>query len=277
MDDAELIIFACLLAPSKALKVLRLSGDQFGEPGLRALAEALGTNVGLQQLELSGRALHFEGVSLVAEQVVKHPALEEVCLNVPVPLKALRENAVENILWALSTLGDRGDRRKGVMDADVVLLAHALVNNKSVKSIDLTSNYVTDAGVKPLAQALETTNVASINLSKNRVGDEGAQALARAITHGRLTSVDLSSYNFVTDVGAMALAAAVSGKAAQERISVKLSLASNNIGEEGAVALAEAANACESAKVNLAYNNLTERARNSLRAAGSKQGINIDF
>jgi len=271
MDDTELVIFSSLLASNESIQILRLSGDQFGQAGLMALAEAMGKNKSLKELDLNGRSLHFDGVSCLATQVVEHPEIENVSLNVPVNVKALRENTLENVSWALSTLGDRGDRRKGVMDADVVLLAHCIEENTSVKQIDLSSNYVTDLGVKPLAKALVSTSVTSINLSKNRVGDDGAVALAEAIQHGALSYVDLSSYNFVTDQGARALAQAISAKA---RGTVTLRLASNQIGDEGALALAESAKD-DKAQINLAYNDVSDNARDKINKL--PQYKNLEF
>lgn len=272
MDDTELVIFSSLLASNESIEVLKLSGDQFGQAGLMALAEAMGKNKSLKELDLNGRSLHFDGVGCLATQVVEHPAIATVSLNVPVHVKAMRENTQENISWALSTLGDRGDRRKGVMDADVVLLAHCIEDNTSVKQIDLSSNYVTDMGVKPLAKALVNTGVTSINLSKNRVGDEGAIALAEAIQHGALSYVDLSSYNFVTDQGARALAQAISSKQASGTVTLRL--ASNQIGDEGALALAEAAKD-DKAQINLAYNDVSDSARDKINKLS--QCKNLEF
>merc|ERR1719272_1248399 len=155
------------------------------------------------------------------------------------------------------------------MDADVVLLAHCIEDNTSVRQIDLSSNYITDVGVKPLAKALVNTNVTSINLSKNRVGDEGATALAEAIQHGCLTYIDLSSYNFVTDTGARALAQAISSKT---KGTVTLRLASNQIGDEGALALAEACKD-QKGKINLAYNDVSEEGMKKIKAMPQQEAL----
>ena len=81
-----------------------------------------------------------------------------------------------------------------------------------LKRLNLSSNRITDKGVKHLSTALTHTNckLNSLNLSRNNITDEGVKHLSTALTHTncKLNSLDLGR-NSITDKGVKHLSTAL--------------------------------------------------------------------
>jgi Ran GTPase-activating protein (RanGAP) involved in mRNA processing and transport len=91
-------------------------------------------------------------------------------------------------------------------DADVQALAEALKSNTTLTELNLGENYVGEAGTQALAEALKiNSTLAHLNFVYNLPGDAGAQALAETLkTNTTLTTLDLGSCK-LGDAGAQAL------------------------------------------------------------------------
>ncbi|KAI3655549.1 hypothetical protein MP638_004021, partial [Amoeboaphelidium occidentale] len=125
-------------------------------------------------------------------------------------------------------------KARGVRNLEKIV--KALKVNTAIKSVDLWSNYIGDAGAKNLAEALEkNTALKSLDLSSNSIGPAGAKNLADALKENTgLQSLDLG-YNSIRDAGAMELAKALKNNTALQ----SLDLSGISMGPAGAKYLAE--------------------------------------
>ncbi len=119
----------------------------------------------------------------------------------------------------------------------VTILATAVGKSRTLQTLDLQQNQITDAGAKALAAAVEKSGtLQTLSLDNNQITDAGAIALATAVENS-ITLQTLHLYNNqITDAGAIALAAAVGNS----RTLQALYLSDNQITDAGAIALATA-------------------------------------
>lgn len=103
----------------------------------------------------------------------------------------------------------------------------------SLKTLDLSHNGIGNDGAWKLAPVLDSlVNLESLLLSKNQIGDDGASEIGHHLPSNLKLLVMRG--NDIGDVGADAIAAAVANSKIAE-----LMLANNNIGSAGAIALAQ--------------------------------------
>lgn len=85
------------------------------------------------------------------------------------------------------------------------------IQNCPLRSLYLSKNGITDAGVEALAKALPASKLEVLDLSSQFIGDKGAGALAKALLEGsQLSDLRLTGHNDVHLAGATSLAAALS-------------------------------------------------------------------
>lgn len=131
--------------------------------------------------------------------------------------------------------------------------------------LDVAGRNLRPQGSKILSNALLKNKwVVQIDLSHNHLGDEGAIEFAQVLKVTEMLHTVNLSCNEITDIGAVAIAAAFvpcanpTGMPSQWNRSVNyLTLACNQIGDDGFVALANAA-AChhDMAKIDVSRNNI---------------------
>jgi Ran GTPase-activating protein (RanGAP) involved in mRNA processing and transport len=129
-------------------------------------------------------------------------------------------------------------------EAGTKAICKALEQNTTLKELDISgdwrgSNTGGSAGAKHVAKMLCVNGgLTALNLSSNSLKDEGVNAVCEAIQSNKetkLASLNFS-YNSIGPVGANAVAAMVAVTGAL----TKLSLAKNELGEEGIKAICEA-------------------------------------
>merc|ERR1740124_1250377 len=148
---------------------------------------------------------------------------------------------------------------------DMRNIATALHSNKTITSVNLAFNNISDDGAKVLATALESNDtIITINLSNNNIGDEGAKVLATALeSNHTITTINLSNNN-IGDEGAKVLATAFESN---DTI-ITINLSNNNIGDEGAKALATALESNRTiTTINLSNNNIGDECAKALVTA----------
>ena len=126
---------------------------------------------------------------------------------------------------------------KSITDDDLVEIAAALRDNRTVTALWIGDNLFGEAGVKLLAEAVrDNRTLIMLDLWKSNIGDAEAAILAAAVQQNRtLTQLCLRG-NQIGDSGARALAAAL-----QHNSTLKvIDLSDNQIGEAGATALRSA-------------------------------------
>ena len=139
------------------------------------------------------------------------------------------------------------------LDAPIEAPPATLLALTGLTSLDLSGNYIGEAGAKAIAAKL--TGLTALDLSGNKIGEAGAQAIAAKLTG--LTSLDLSG-NKIGEEGAKAIAASLTGLAS-------LNLSENRIGAAGAEAIA--AKLTSLASLDLALNNIGDAGAKAIAAS----------
>jgi Ran GTPase-activating protein (RanGAP) involved in mRNA processing and transport len=266
------------MAIAEALKVnavltsVDLRFNSIGDVGAMAIAEALKVNAVVTTLDLGDNRFGDEGAKAIAE--------------------ALKVNAVLTELWLNgNNIGPEG----------AIAIAEALKVNAVLTELLLRANEIGDVGAKAIAEALKVNAVLkNCNLLENSLDIESATMLAkigaergimlsgmkRDQTEANLSSKGLRSadailigsdlqfmavltelslfHNNIGDNGAKAIAEALKVNA----VVTELFLYSNSIGDEGAVAIAEALKVNAVMKnISVAYSNIVGEAAQQLAAA----------
>ena len=143
-----------------------------------------------------------------------------------------------NILWD-GTNNSTPDslNLSGQCDGDVVLfIAFGLCINRTIRTLDISNNNITDLGAQEIAEALhENTTLQMLNISYNIVQFHGVKAIAGALHNNRtLQNLDISNNN-IHDEGAKVIAEALY----ENRTLQKLDISYNNILDDGAIAISE--------------------------------------
>lgn len=144
---------------------LNLRINRIGNEGCSALASAILDNVSLTFIDLSGNNIDCVGI-------------EDLCKVIPYNKTLTQLNLADN------KIGDIGATE----------LAGSLVDNTSLLHINLNGNFIGDEGATDLFKVLATTNrsLQSLLLRLNGITDVGASALASALIENEtLLSVDL--------------------------------------------------------------------------------------
>jgi Leucine Rich repeat len=113
-------------------------------------------------------------------------------------------------------------------------IAIALLQNRTLKTLELDKNRISDPGSLSLATALyENATLTHLSLNGNNIGPAGALALAEMFkTNSSLVELALGNNNIFNE-GLIAFASALERNASLTR----LRLNGNSIGDEGAIAL----------------------------------------
>ncbi|KAK3275075.1 hypothetical protein CYMTET_16777 [Cymbomonas tetramitiformis] len=176
---------------------LDLSGKGIGVPGARVLSKLLVFNTSLSTLDLGSNNLcgldedgegtyDASGIKALAEALVFNGSLNTLTITdgVELPIGALRKNEITEL--------DLSD--KELRPEDAIILGAVLVSNKSLNTLDLSYNRLCGvdrfgdgtydaSGIKALADALAfNTSLNTLDLRRNNIGPEGAKALAVALT-----------------------------------------------------------------------------------------------
>ncbi|KAM3918685.1 leucine-rich repeat-containing protein 71 [Leptodactylus fuscus] len=125
----------------------------------------------------------------------------------------------------------------GLTDRTFSLLVDVLQHCPSVRVISLEGNPLPDQSYYKLIS--DDSGLVHISLRNNQINDEGARHIGQALRSLKMTSKNLAtlvlSYNHITDLGAGYIAQALKFN----RSLLSLNLSSNQIGDQGALALAE--------------------------------------
>jgi Ran GTPase-activating protein (RanGAP) involved in mRNA processing and transport len=252
------------------LTELDLAGESIQDENAKRLARVLKLNTTLKYLYLQWNSIQDEGASAIALVMKKNKTLTKLDLgrnNVSDPTLAVFEQSLK-VNVTLKTLNLSVNR---IGPAGAASLAETLKANEFLTELELNQNFVLDEGAEALGKALQKNNgLVSFSLSKNDLSDAGGEALAKgleknvgletltlrenrnwkrhigdptAIALGNtlkarytaLTRLDLAG-NKIADAGLAGIAAGL----VKNRTLKQLCLKDNQIGAEGARALAEA-------------------------------------
>ena len=152
-DEARGRAVARLLRVSGSLVKLRLSGNNIGYEGAKALAAGVAACGSLEELWMSTNKIGDEGAQAIAEAIGASGSLTMLDLSI-------------------NLIGDEGAKA----------LADALRASGSLAQLYLHDNKFGDEGVKALAAGVAASgSLEELWMSTNKIGDKGAKALAAGV------------------------------------------------------------------------------------------------
>lgn len=213
-----------------------LRGKKLSVDTLKWLCQALAEAPHLKKLDLGDN--HIAGNSAIvhlANMLSAHSGLEEVYLD---------NNPLENS-GALLILANIVSSNQTIQVLD---LSYCQINDKNGDSLKILSrsqslerlllngNRLGNNAAKGLSEAFEMGHFKYVDLNDNEIGDEGVRAIALALESSTCQIVEIElKGNLIQDAGATELGESLRLNQTVE----KLSLDHNEIGDEGAIALAE--------------------------------------
>ncbi|KJE93544.1 hypothetical protein CAOG_08774 [Capsaspora owczarzaki ATCC 30864] len=124
-----------------------------------------------------------------------------------------------------------------ISDVGARAIAETLKVNKTVAEVTLRQNQIGDAGAQAFAEALKVnTNLRWLNLSSTQLGDAGARAIAETLKVNTTLKYLYLNRNQIGDAGAQSIAEALKVNTTL----IDLHLHTNRIGDAGAQAIAAA-------------------------------------
>ncbi|GAQ83189.1 hypothetical protein KFL_001390070 [Klebsormidium nitens] len=251
IDDAGAATIARLLKFNSSLQSLNLEHNNITGEGVKQLAASLqaaeGGGLALRSLNLRGNPLEDAGGMALADMLKSviyianvlqqsNRALQKLNLDNP-RLFSLQEETASHIARMLANTSSLQEVKLGkhaMRDAGLeTLLTYGMIRNKSIDSLDLRCNQISETSAANLARLLgESPNLRTLNLACNRIGDAGAAGLAEGLLlTPSLTSLDLSHCS-IKDSGLLSIAEALK----LNRTVIHLKLWGNEFGQAAAAA-----------------------------------------
>ncbi|MED6238750.1 hypothetical protein ATANTOWER_029004 [Ataeniobius toweri] len=178
-------VLANCLQGNSSLLSLRLSGNKIGNIGAMHLASMLLVNRKLQKLELADCDLETPSVIALSVALKTNTTLRSVDLSRALLFSFQEEWAVcfSEMFRVNGSLVELHLGKMGLTDTGMERLAEGLMQNHSLRYLDLRCNRVTHDGAQHLAGVLkQNTAIEIVDLSSNRIEDVGAEYLSDAIS-----------------------------------------------------------------------------------------------
>ena len=281
ITDAGAACLTSLLNEGTRLRCLSLSCNYIRDQGAMALAGALVANRSLIELDLQCNAIGDEGALAIAEAVKNFPDEFQLCLwnfrisaegekrllEYKVGTQALQEKAERawdvvitegphavrqafkcfRYLSTLNLSGKRDATNESLFDLRLLsVLSSGLKNCINLRILILRSIGISDIGLKELAKGLFYCNLEVLDLHDNKIGKYGAVALAELLRGGAEEfpkEIFKCLYGQTADFILKTLNQASLTTTKFSNI-LALDVGRNNIGAEGAVALAFGLKCC---------------------------------
>ncbi len=232
-----------------ALTTIDLNGNDIGEEGASALAQAIesGNVPALTSLNL-GSSIGRLGAATITRAIGsgKLPALSTVNLHnnhIGKVGASFVARVIELGKIPVLTSLNLGGNDIGYAGASALARVIKLGKTPALTDIKLRGNNIREEGASALAQAIESGNIpalTSVDLNSNHIGDMGASAIVHAIGSGKtpaFVSIDLD-YNNIGNTGASNIARVI--KLGKTLALTSIKLCGNSIGDVGTDALAQA-------------------------------------
>ncbi|CAF4558765.1 unnamed protein product, partial [Didymodactylos carnosus] len=145
--------------------------------------------------------------------------------------------AVANTLKINKTVISLNISNNNISNEGVTSIVDALKINKTVFSLYVSNNNISNEGATSIADALKiNTTLKNLDISHNKISNEGATSIADALkTNKTLKWLDIS-HNNISNEGAISIADALKINTTLEW----LYMSNNNISNEGATSIADA-------------------------------------
>ncbi|TYZ59738.1 hypothetical protein PybrP1_009813 [[Pythium] brassicae (nom. inval.)] len=267
LSATALRAFADCVAANRALQLLCIGDDAFGDAGVHAVCDALARNPqsALQAWDLEHKSVTATGASTLGQLLATNSTLTTLTLSrnalsddgIRALLDGLRENpqpALQSLqLTDAGITGAALDHFAALLQLPTCSLQSlqlsfnsleaanssffdALANNSSLKKLYLKDCKLTDAHLLALGGALQhNATLEEVDLSDNALTHAGCVALAHGLESNVALKVLMLSNNRCTDAGADLLARAL----ASNKSLTKLDLSKNELSPRGVKALLE--------------------------------------
>ena len=232
MEEFTVNIEKCL-SVNTTLQSLTLC--EIGITGLNNVKALLFNNklLNLNELNLSWKSINSEttdGSNVLLQ--TKFPIHNEITDS------SVSRVVTVNILWdGTSNFTPDSLNLSGKCDGDGVLfIAFGVCNNRTICTLDISNNKISDLGAQEIAKALhENKTLQTLNISYNIIQVDGARAIAGALNANKaLQNLDISNNNIHVE-GAKVIAEALY----ENRTLQKLDFSNNDILDDGAIAISE--------------------------------------
>jgi Ran GTPase-activating protein (RanGAP) involved in mRNA processing and transport len=251
--DEWVFIIAEVFKSNSTISVLDLSHNAIGPKGATALAEGLSCNASIAFLNLSDNSFGDKGIAVFASMLCSQTngVITTLCLrrNKFGPLGArVLADALSMSTCCIETLNLSENR---ILDEGAAALANALIVNRSLQWLNVSECEIGASGASALFNALARQEfLTDLDLGHNNICLEGAKALANALmVNTALRTVDLFMTK-IDDAGSCTIANALKSN----RTVMHLNLGANCIESMGAKALAQALAVAESKIAFLSLN-----------------------
>jgi Ran GTPase-activating protein (RanGAP) involved in mRNA processing and transport len=237
LQPADTILIGSDLKLMAVLTTLRLDDTKIGAVGAKAIAEALKVNAVLKHCNLLKNNLDIESATMLAK----------IGTEKGIMFSGMTRDQTEADF-----------SNQGLQPADAILIGSDLKLMAGVTTLDLSVNRIGDEGAKAIAEALKVNAVLknlSVAYNSNIVGVAAQQLAAAALgslslevlsgvpikelREDKLTELNLSSMGLGPTEG-IVLAELIKFSAVVTTLVLGSFLFGNNIGDEGAKAIAEA-------------------------------------
>eukprot|EP01028_Stygiella_incarcerata_P014083 TRINITY_DN9028_c0_g1_i1.p1 TRINITY_DN9028_c0_g1~~TRINITY_DN9028_c0_g1_i1.p1 ORF type:complete len:1123 (+),score=261.89 TRINITY_DN9028_c0_g1_i1:112-3369(+) len=264
--SSTVYILGKMLRRNRRVEEIDLSENPIKAKGAKGFLRFLQSNVTMRKLIMRECQINADAAQAIGSLVRLHSAIE----HIDVSHNDLGNTVLEQISWNISSsttlktliLDDNhifydrttldsfayalkspkmtlehislADNFLGPEGAKV--LASGILENTSLRYLQLKGNKIKDRGVKEIITAVHASKLKTLILDSNGIGNEGASYVSHALFHGmRLESLSLS-YNEVGASGCQSLAEGVR----MNTYLKELFLAHNEVGDEGCIAMARA-------------------------------------
>ena len=208
-EGAQYLAEALKECPS--LMVLNMNGNKIKTNGAMMVTELLFTHDKLLSLNLGNNKIDHDGIIgilsvlnssnyTLQELNIENPVYKTICQSVAIHFGKMFQNNVG--LQRLSL------RKHMLRDDGCYILMEHLLENNTLKVLDLNSNEIAFKGCDAIAKYLkgENCSLESLHLANNKCSDYGAKAIALAIAVNKsLIHLDMT-YNNIEDYGLMQFA-----------------------------------------------------------------------
>eukprot|EP00729_Bicosta_minor_P011889 gene11889-27516_t len=233
------------------MRVLDIGYNAIGSGGAKAIGAMLRTNRTLRELNMWQNAIGAEGAAGMAEGLAQNVTLRKINLG----MNQLGDAGFASITTALAkntAIEDIGLGLNDVTRVGVRALVKMWPSNTTITTLHLNNNKLGSAGIAELCKGMirgshlqslhvdcnelgDKGAIQTLTMQQNAIGDKGAAMLATTVRSSRLVNLDLAS-NEISESGAKALAKCIE----LTPTLAKLSVFGNGLGRDGIRAISEA-------------------------------------
>lgn len=214
-----------------SLAYLNLNGNKIKTNGAMMVTELLFTHDKLLSLNLGNNKIDHDGIIgilsvlnssnyTLEELNLENPVYKTICQSVAIHFGKMFQNNVG--LQKISM------RKHQLRDEGLYIIMEHLLENNTLKVLDLNANEISFRGCEAIAKYLRSDNCSleSLHIANNKVSDYGAKAIAQALAvNKKLIHLDMT-YNQINDLGLTFFAQALS----QNNTLMSFKIFGNNFG-----------------------------------------------